>query len=166
MNGKAIEHMSEEHLREEIYKQGSDPGPCNYPNADEPYFNASVGRRSWNTKDPVWLLHTSKAKGRELVNFANIFVPLKDSKGLPAKPGPGTYNISEEIGKHTVSCPIAPIPQLAIHSTKFVSPVGPGSYDIGNAYDATTRMNKVAKAYLHADMRRKPKTAKYNRKKL
>jgi len=151
VNGKPIEYLSDEQLRQEIYKQGSDPGPNNYPNADTPYYLGKVGRRNWNSKGPEWSIHSPIGKPREMINFNNIFVPLKTTKTAP---GPGTYNLYTITGRDAPKCPISPIPQLSLKSSKLQSPVGPGSYDISASFEATTRMNKVAKSYQQADMGR------------
>jgi hypothetical protein len=163
ISGKPIEYLSVEQLREEIKKYGQIPGPNSYPNADAPYSQCRVGRNErWNCQAPRVKLHPSKptldsegdlsaGAGRELVNFHNMLIPLKETKSVP---GPGAYDLAGTTGKDAVSAPISPLPKLSMYSSKFQSPVGPGSYDIIGAFEKSSRMSKVAKAYQQADMRR------------
>ncbi len=149
INGRAIELLSEEQLREEIKKYGQMPGPNSYARADEPYAEGRVGRlEKWNCKSPQWRLHRPDVVPRNLINFKNVLDPVKNI------PGPGAYSLSRPAGKDATSVAIDPPPYLSLTSTKPTSPIGPGSYDVEKGFESTTRMSKVAKAYLHEDMRK------------
>ncbi len=150
VNGKPIENLSEEHLREEFDKFGQYPGPNSYEKADDPYFTGRVGRRHWGQKAPQWSLHTPDSKPRVLIDLNDPLTDLK-TKNVPAV---GTYNLALKPGKDAPAAPISPVPTLALTSAKRSSPVGPGSYDVARGFDNTTRMTRLAKAYQHGDMRR------------
>ena len=151
VNGKAIEHLSEEQLRTEIKKYGQMPGPNSYAEVDTPYRNYTVGRlEKWNCRAPAWSMHKPLGSPvRQQINFSDQSI----FQGHQV-PGPGAYNLGNPAGKDAVTAKIDPVPHLAKSSSKRLSHVGPGSYDVEKGFENTARMNKVAKFYMSTDMKK------------
>jgi len=151
VNGKPIELMSENQLREEIKKYGQMPGPNSYAKADVPYTSYVCGRNEkWNCRAPAYSMHRpADSPSRQMINFndQSIF------QGHQV-PGPGAYDLARPAGKDAVTAKIDPVPHLAMNTSKRLSPVGPGSYDVEKGFENTSRMNKVAKSYMSADMKK------------
>ena len=147
VNGRPIESLSDEVLRDEVKKFQQMPGPNNYAQADIPYFNGRVGRRSWGRKAPEWSMHTPVPKVRTLIDLHN---PTRDIKEARAGPGVGSYNLASPIGKGVPTAFISPSP---LPSRKF-KPASLWPYDIGHGFEKTSRMTNVAKTLQTADMRK------------
>ena len=151
VNGVPIESLSDEVLREEIKNCQQIPGPNNYARADDPYLSGRVGRRvgrrNWGRKAPQWSLHTPVPKARTLIDQHN---PTRDLKETRGGPGVGSYNLACPTGKGVPTAILSPVPSKP--ESSMVASLWP--YDIGDAFDKTARLTKVAKAYQRADMRK------------
>jgi len=151
VDGKPIELMSEEQLRAEIKKYGQMPGPNSYAKADAPYTSYVCGRNEkWNCRAPAYSMHKpTDSPSRQMTNFSDQSL----FQGLHV-PGPGAYDLMSTAVKDAVTAKINPYPVLSASKSKRQSPVGPGSYDVEKGFESTSRMNKVAKLYMSADMKK------------
>jgi hypothetical protein len=141
-----------------VQKQQSAPGPNAYANADTPVEKNKVSTNGYRRTPTTALMKGTASGGRRtLLNLQNLSVSIKEG------PGPGSYDIAAQTGVSTTLYSAGPImtfcpePVLAMTSSKVTSHVGPGTYDIAKAFEASSPPCKIAKQYERATFRTKPR---------
>jgi hypothetical protein len=146
---RKIKRMTETQLRQALEMCGQTPGPNAYRNAMKPFKNDRIN--NGYKRGPTSARLYAQSKGMRRIMDINTGVEI-ESQNRHSVPGAGTYDLVEEAGKTSTSVKIDPESQMEM--TKWVSPAGPGSYDVVPAFEHTSRLSPVAKRIQAADFKK------------